>query len=964
MKCKWGLIFICLLVCLFSIASVCASDVNETVVTNEDQSDDLVSVEKQEVTELRDTDKTINGNINNSNFEDNDKNSSFNNDEKLLSSEENDIIFVENEENILTASQYYIGSFTGSTVVNFGSNVDVHIRLFPTDQNVPYSYSFYLQICNSLGTSIIWQTVSGNTYNSPAALYNIKEMTYYFNTVNYNLSPGTYTARLVNNFGGSPLASYTFSVKNVFDAGQTNPSDYNYCSVNVKDTTIASSGKISMSVSCRHGYNFYLYVYDSKNNIKLSKNYYNNNGGSYSLYYNIYSYTLSSGTYTIKIINAKDNKLIDSAKLIIGSGISPTGPDSDDNRFLYDVSLLTKNVKAINGDKKSFSIKITPKKSNTYDGFFYAEYLKFFDSNNKEVGSLEFSGSRSFDDGAFTVSDAFDTTYLTQGKYYSVKLMSGGYFLRDSTTLYIYRESKNVYVDISDSSFYAGSDEKFKISLYSEQNSYFNYNVKVQIYDSNNVLKLSKHYYGKSSERVNFEISINKNFDLGNYTVKVINTMTNEVMGKANLNVKSISSEIYLVNVSNNMKVYCQDTFSIIKMQILYNYENLVKTYKYDYYLNIYDTNNELKISERFISTTYNDRLEYKFRAATLLPGKYTIKIINVADNNLMNTAKLTVNSVPRYNYKGITFLNDWIDYNSSQTINISFDYIKSYDFLIKIYDYNNQLVFDNRYFSTSPPSNITFKVGSNLTPGIYSIELRNSHDNYLLKSAKISVKSVNHNDYSVKLNPISNMDYLSNEIIPISISPSKNTTYKYDFYLKIDQNGKELFSQRYYSTTPCNSVNYQINATTLNPGLYRIRILNSEDNHQFDSKDFKVNKIISNIYALNITTDYNSNDYLNIELKDSHGNAIAGANLSVKLKDNIEIVTDDNGHARISTYGLYPHKYTATITYNGNNFYEGSTIKANVFVNKAKIKEPDVIIDLSFLGSLWTDEFLEKIKR
>lgn len=45
MKYKKGLIFICLIICLFSIASVCASDVNETVVTSDDQSNGLINDE-------------------------------------------------------------------------------------------------------------------------------------------------------------------------------------------------------------------------------------------------------------------------------------------------------------------------------------------------------------------------------------------------------------------------------------------------------------------------------------------------------------------------------------------------------------------------------------------------------------------------------------------------------------------------------------------------------------------------------------------------------------------------------------------------------------------------------------------------------------------------------------------------------------------------------------------------------
>ena len=51
MKYKKSLIFICLLICLFSIASVCASDVNETLVASEDQSDELITIDDIGTTE-------------------------------------------------------------------------------------------------------------------------------------------------------------------------------------------------------------------------------------------------------------------------------------------------------------------------------------------------------------------------------------------------------------------------------------------------------------------------------------------------------------------------------------------------------------------------------------------------------------------------------------------------------------------------------------------------------------------------------------------------------------------------------------------------------------------------------------------------------------------------------------------------------------------------------------------------
>ena len=47
MKYQKGLIFICLIICLFSIASVCASDVNEIVIASDDQSNDVVEIDDE-----------------------------------------------------------------------------------------------------------------------------------------------------------------------------------------------------------------------------------------------------------------------------------------------------------------------------------------------------------------------------------------------------------------------------------------------------------------------------------------------------------------------------------------------------------------------------------------------------------------------------------------------------------------------------------------------------------------------------------------------------------------------------------------------------------------------------------------------------------------------------------------------------------------------------------------------------
>lgn len=51
MKYKKGLVFICLIICLFTIATVCAGEVNDTVAVGDGQNNDLMNMENQNVEE-------------------------------------------------------------------------------------------------------------------------------------------------------------------------------------------------------------------------------------------------------------------------------------------------------------------------------------------------------------------------------------------------------------------------------------------------------------------------------------------------------------------------------------------------------------------------------------------------------------------------------------------------------------------------------------------------------------------------------------------------------------------------------------------------------------------------------------------------------------------------------------------------------------------------------------------------
>ena len=99
------------------------------------------------------------------------------------------------------------------------------------------------------------------------------------------------------------------------------------------------------------------------------------------------------------------------------------------------------------------------------------------------------------------------------------------------------------------------------------------------------------------------------------------------------------------------------------------------------------------------------------------------------------------------------------------------------------------------------------------------------------------------------------------------------------------------------------------------------------------------VSKVPTEIAANAVTATYNVNKDLVITLKDANGNAVSGVKISVNLNGAKVYTTDKNGQVKVSTSGLVPKVYTATITFDGDNKYIKSTSSVKVTVNKAKPK-------------------------
>ena len=110
------------------------------------------------------------------------------------------------------------------------------------------------------------------------------------------------------------------------------------------------------------------------------------------------------------------------------------------------------------------------------------------------------------------------------------------------------------------------------------------------------------------------------------------------------------------------------------------------------------------------------------------------------------------------------------------------------------------------------------------------------------------------------------------------------------------------------------------------------------DDNHYNVTKNvtLSVNKVKTQITADAIITTYNIDKDLVITLKDSNGNPVTNATITVDLNGAKTYTTDTNGQVKVSTAGLVPQIYTAKITFAGDNNYNGSSLDVGVTVNKA----------------------------
>ena len=899
-----------MLVFLFAVSAVSAAEnITDGIVSMEETADDLVNNELSEIKEYN-----INNNDSSLEFCLNDSN----NCEDILCSVNDDNLISYTDETILSSLPYQILIFCDDTVI-LGSSGTVSISISPYDFGEVYSYNFVVDICDSYGNPrLTSERYSGNN------AHGIKKFSYRFNTG--SLNAGTYTVKIVDYNYNKILATSTFTLK------------YQLYDVSVQDTSISSEsgGSISMTVSpsvSPYSCDFYLEIYDSKNNLKINERYsYSNLMGDFHLSYTINPNTLSDGVYTIKIINYEDNIVLNTAKLTVGSGLFPSTPYVPD----YSVNVESTTLSSDNGGL--ISIFISPIEEGPYSWYRYHFSLKVYDSNNNEVINKYYAGETK---KSFYEYYSIDPNKLSSGKYTIEIIDVDNEHVFKTATLtiksYIHPSYSDYSVSVHDISIYYGSTVSIYMSISSSDNSIYKYEYYLKIYDSNNKEQISQLY---SDKRFSFSQTYSLNSDslgVGVYTIKIINLADNKVMDTAKLTIKSpfelLYSE-YSVNVSDVIIDYRSS--GVIPMNISPSSDT---NYKYNFYLKIYDSDNNEEISELYSSSKPSYYLTYDLNSY-LSGGVYTIKIINHDDNHVMDTALLTIKSKSKLfyseysiNIKDETFNygGGWISLSISPALNSNYEY---YCYL-KVFDSNNKEVISeviSELYSGPKSPYVLHQIldTGSLDVGVYTIKIINHDDNHVMDTAKLTIRLPypSYSEYSVNIEDVT-VNYGSMGFINMDISPaSENVFYSYYYYLKIyDSNNNEKTSKLYSAMSSELYSAMKGPSSDLDSGVYTIKIVNYADNKVMDTAKLTVKSssssssssnpstitVKSTVSGKDVTKIYRNGTQYYATFKNSNGELLKNTDVKFNLNGvSYTRTTDSKGVARMNI-NINPGTYSLT---------------------------------------------------
>ena len=472
----------------------------------------------------------------------------------------------------------------------------------------------------------------------------------------------------------------------------------------------------------------------------------------------------------------------------------------------------------------------------------------------------------------------------------------------------------------------------YKPTIYAPHNG-FEKNITINIVKETPVFSVNS-YEGKFGQSI--PITINVSSVLDNYPTGEVTLTLNNKVYKTNINQNVIKTNLILPNKPGKYPV-----------KIQYGGDDLFDSISSTFNVIVNKQNINL-VAENSITVKSGEEIVLSIKGISEFNSNANLDYVNVDLGS--NTVKCAiVNNAIRFS------LPKTINFNN---INIKFpgnDYFNSASKNVKLIKVMEDLVIPtiidnaNNDLSFSLPYDATGSVTLTINSKNYVSTVVNGKISFNL--SKISAGSYDYvvsypgdNNYAnfVKEGNVVIKAKVNDVVIPQSVNPAFNKTIQIS--LPKDATGTVTLSinnQKYDFVINNGIVNVVI--PDLNDGNYPYTITYSGDDKYSSfakSNTFKVDNILpTNISAPIVSTVYNGNKYLTITLKDSQGNAVNGASISVNLNGIKTAITNENGQTKLTTNGLAPNTYVASITFGGNDNYNKSSTTTKIIVKKATPK-------------------------
>ncbi|WP_407409610.1 peptidoglycan-binding protein [Methanobrevibacter sp.] len=299
----------------------------------------------------------------------------------------------------------------------------------------------------------------------------------------------------------------------------------------------------------------------------------------------------------------------------------------------------------------------------------------------------------------------------------------------------------------------------------------------------------------------------------------------------------------------------------------------------------------------------------YNIQISGLKAGNHTLTVTTIPDddhNPVTATSKITVNKV-----KSTLTVDDIVfDYGSEGSGNVSF--AGASEVIANVVSQPNAVVSVNG-------KKITV---SGLAAGTYTLNVTTVPDENHTAVTETATITVNKVNSTLTLDDVE-LDYGESINVTVSCEGATGIDAKIDgVNVAVDA--------------------YTISISDLSAGTHTLTVATVPDeNHTAVTKTatITVNKVSTNLTAAGVTATYKVNKYLVIKLTDGQGNPLANATVTVDLNGVKNYTTDENGQIKIKVSNMVPKTYSAKISYAGNDNYIGSNVTAKVVVKKATPK-------------------------